>query len=189
MSDFPVKVENVVAVAMFGVEFQLEKLLSQTERTEYEPEQFPGLVYRPAGLPGVAALIFSSGKVVCTGSRTVEGARDALEKVAQKMRENGFAVPKDFSVSIENIVASSKLKGQLKLEELALSLENAEYEPSQFPGLVFRLPDPRVSFLLFSTGKIICTGARNVEDVQKALQKLKERLKAAGIKAEPDRGE
>jgi len=187
MAEFPIKIENVVAVAMLGVDFHLEKMLSSTEGTEYAPEQFPGLVYRPQNLPGVAALIFSSGKIVCTGARSVEAARDAMKKVVEKVRSAGIDVPKDFDVSIENIVARSKIKGQLKLEELALSLENAEYEPSQFPGLVYRIPEPKVSFLLFSTGKIICTGARRVEDIQRGLQNLRQRLEKAGVMAVPDR--
>lgn len=184
MADFPLKIENVVAVAMLGVNIPLKNMISSTQKTEYEAEHSSGVVYKPADLDGVAALIFSSGKVICTGSKSVDAARDAINKVVDKIRENGIDVPGDFEMKIESIVASSKVKNQLKLEELATSLENAEYEPNRFPGLIYRMSEPKVSFLLFPTGKIICTGAQSVKDVQKALRRFMEKLKGAGVKAD-----
>ncbi|MBI4173162.1 MAG: TATA-box-binding protein, partial [Candidatus Aenigmarchaeota archaeon] len=151
---------------------------------EYEPEQFPGLVYRITE-PRAAALIFGSGKIVCTGAKNIEMAKLAITKVVSKIREAGIDVPRNYSVEVENIVASSKIDAKLNLEEITFSLENAEYEPEQFPGLVYRISEPRVAFLLFSSGKIICTGARNVSDVETALYKLKERLEGIGIKVKP----
>lgn len=183
-SDFYIKVENVVAFATLGVDIQLEKLVKEVENTEYEPEQFPGLVYRPTN-PRAAALIFSSGKVVCTGAKSIENAKIAMQKVADTIRSVGINVPKKFPIEVENIVASTKIKAQLNLEEIAFMLENAEYEPEQFPGLVFRITEPRVAFLLFSSGKIICTGAHSIEDVNRALDKFKQKLEEIGVKVTP----
>ncbi len=183
-SSFTIKVENVVAFATLGVDIPLEKLVKEVENTEYEPEQFPGLVYRPTN-PRAAALIFSSGKIVCTGAKSIDNAKLAMQKVAETIRGVGINVPKKFPIEVENIVASSKIKAQLNLEEIAFMLENAEYEPEQFPGLVFRITEPRVAFLLFSSGKIICTGAHSIEDVNKALAKFKEKLEEIGIKVTP----
>ena len=182
--NFQVKVENVVAFATLGVLIPLQKLVQEVENTEYEPEQFPGLVYRPTN-PRAAALIFSSGKIVCTGAKSIENAKLAMHKVAETIRGVGIKVPKVFPIVIENIVASSKIKAQLNLEEIAFMLENAEYEPEQFPGLVFRITEPRVAFLLFSSGKIICTGAHSLDDVLRALDKFKEKLEEIGIKVTP----
>ncbi len=183
-SSFMIKVENVVAFATLGVDIPLEKLVKEVENAEYEPEQFPGLVYRPTN-PRAAALIFSSGKIVCTGAKSIANAKLAMQKVADTIRSVGINVPKKFPIEVENIVASSKIKAQLNLEEIAFMLENAEYEPEQFPGLVFRITEPRVAFLLFSSGKIICTGAHSIEDVNKALAKFKEKLEEIGIKVTP----
>ena len=97
----------------------------------------------------------------------------------------GINVPTKYHVQVENIVASSKIKAKLNLEEITFSLENAEYEPEQFPGLVYRISKPRVAFLLFNSGKIICTGAQNIGDVHLALNKLKEKLEEIGIKVTP----
>ena len=74
---------------------------------------------------------------------------------------------------------------KLSLEDIAFSLENTEYEPESFPGLVFRLPEPRAAFLLFGTGKIICTGARNLDDIHTALARFKEKLEGVGLEVNP----
>jgi transcription initiation factor TFIID TATA-box-binding protein len=181
MSEFEIKVENVVAFTSLGKDISLTKLVEKIEDVEYEPEQFPGLVYRIQD-PRAAALIFSSGKIVCTGARSIEMAKEAMHKVVDRIRETGTDLPKQFDIKVENIVASSKIEAKLNLEEIAFALENAEYEPEQFPGLVYRIREPRVAFLLFSSGKIICTGAHTLDDVQLALRKLKEKLEEIGIK-------
>lgn len=181
MSEFEIKVENVVAFTSLGKDISLTKLVEKIENVEYEPEQFPGLVYRIQD-PRAAALIFSSGKIVCTGARSIEMAKEAMHKVVDRIRDTGTDLPRQFDIKVENIVASSKIEAKLNLEEIAFSLENAEYEPEQFPGLVYRIREPRVAFLLFSSGKIICTGAHTLDDVQLALKKLKEKLEEIGIK-------
>jgi transcription initiation factor TFIID TATA-box-binding protein len=182
--EFHIKIENVVAFTTLNVSISLNKLVSSVENTEYEPEQFPGLVYRPTN-PRAAALIFSSGKIVCTGTKSIEKAKEAMRKVVEKIKESGVKIPKKYPIEVENIVASSKIKADLNLEDIAFSLENAEYEPEQFPGLVYRISDPRVAFLLFSSGKIICTGAHNIDDIHKALGKFKKKLESIGIKVKP----
>lgn len=82
-----------------------------------------------------------------------------------------------FRIKIENVVASASLNVPIKLEKLVSNLDNVEYEPEQFPGLVYRMDNPRVTFLLFGSGKIICTGGRSIEDVKKAVSKIDRRLK------------
>ncbi len=183
---FHVKVENVVAFVALGKKIPLNKLVGEIENAEYEPEQFPGLVYRTKE-PRAAALIFSSGKIVCTGAKNIELANVAIDKVVKRIRSVGISMPRKYDVKIENIVASSKINAQLNLEEITFSLENAEYEPEQFPGLVYRISEPRVAFLLFSSGKIICTGAHTLSDVHAALRKLKEKLESIGIKIKPEK--
>ncbi len=180
MSEFEINIENVVAFTSLGKDISLNVLVEKLESAEYEPEQFPGLVYRIKS-PRAAALIFSSGKIVCTGTKSIKLAKEAMRKVVDDIRAIGIDLPTEFDIKVENIVASSKIDAQLNLEEIAFSLENAEYEPEQFPGLVYRIREPRVAFLLFSSGKIICTGAQNIKDVEAALKKLKEKLIEIGV--------
>jgi len=173
---FRIKIENVVASASLNVPIKLEKLVSNLDNVEYEPEQFPGLVLRLKD-PKAAALIFSSGKVVCTGAKSPKDSKLVIAKIVIKMNRIGIKIPKDYKVQLENIVASAKLNRELNLNNIAFSLENTEYEPEQFPGLVYRMDNPRVTFLLFGSGKIICTGGRSIEDVKRAVAKIDKRLK------------
>jgi len=181
-SNFNVKIENVVVFAVLGKPVPMDTIATGLEGAEYSPESFPGVVYRIKD-PRAASLIFSSGKIVCTGARSVDKAKIAVHKVVDDMRKLGIDMPQKFEINVENIVASTSIavKGKLNLEQICFSLENAEYEPEQFPGLVYRITDPRVAFLLFGTGKIICTGARKLEEIHIALDKFMKHLQEIGV--------
>jgi len=174
---FRIKIENVVASASLNVPIKLEKLVANLDGIEYEPEQFPGLVMRLKD-PKAAALIFSSGKIVCTGAKSPKDAKIVVSKIVARMNRLGIKIPKNYKVRLENIVASAKLDRELNLNNIAFTLENTEYEPEQFPGLVYRMDDPRVTFLLFGSGKIICTGGRSIADVKRAVAKADKRLRS-----------
>ena len=182
MEEFDVKIENVVVFATLGKDIPLEKISKELVGAEYTPEAFPGVIYRIKD-PKTAALIFSSGKIVCTGARSPKFAKTAVQKVVDDMKALNIDMPDTFHTGVENIVASTQIdaKDKLNLEFIAYNLENAEYEPEQFPGLVYRISDPRVAFLLFGTGKIICTGARKIEEIHAALDKFKNNLEGLGI--------
>jgi len=172
--DFEIKVENIVASISLGVRIPLNKLLDKD--TEYEPEQFPGVVYRIEE-PKTAALIFGSGKVVCTGARNMSELKQSVEKILKKIRKAGVRIPSNYKLEVQNIVASAKFKQRLNLDKIAFELENTEYEPEQFPGVVYRIEEPKVAFLFFSSGKVVCTGARKVEEVKKAIEEVYKKLK------------
>ena len=184
MTNFNIRIENIVASATLGVEVPLEKVVSKLEGMEYEPEQFPGIVYR-LQKPKAAALIFGSGKIVCTGARNIEDVNIVFKKVISIVQSTGTKVPRGFKMQVENIVASAKLDASLNLDTIAFNLENSEYEPEQFPGLVYRMTEPKVAFLLFGSGKIVCTGARNVGDVEIAVKKVSKKLKEIGALIKP----
>ena len=86
----------------------------------------------------------------------------------------------NFNIRVENIVASANLQVDVPLEKIVSKLPGMEYEPEQFPGLVYRMADPKVAFLLFGSGKIVCTGARSVKDVGIAVEKVSRKLKSIG---------
>lgn len=171
MVSFQIKVENIVASTTFETDIPLDKVVTKYKEMEYEPEQFPGVVYR-LKKPRAAALIFSSGKIVCTGARNITDVKFVLKKIARMLRAIRVKVPKDYDIVIENIVASAKFSAAVNLDKIAFGLEEAEYEPEQFPGLVYRMKTPKVAFLLFSSGKVICTGARNMKDVRETIKEL-----------------
>lgn len=181
MKEPPIKIENVVASTSLGEDLDLPKIALSLENAEYEPEQFPGLIYRIKE-PKTATLLFRSGKVVCTGGKSLDEVRRAVEHLKKKVEEAGFPITEEPEIHVQNIVASSDLGSPINLNSIAMSfgLENVEYEPEQFPGLVYRMYDPKVVLLLFGSGKLVCTGAKRPEDVQIAVNKLSEELKKVG---------
>jgi transcription initiation factor TFIID TATA-box-binding protein len=144
--------------------------------TEYNPEQFPGLVIRIRD-PKTSALIFSSGKVVCTGARSMDKVEESIEKIIKSLKRIGIEVKIKPKISIQNIVASGSVGMDLNLNVLAMKLDNTEYEPEQFPGLVYKLDEAKATFLLFSNGKIVCTGTKSEGEVHEALDMLIVNLK------------
>src|SRR3989338_3548840 len=100
MVQFQVKVENVVAFVALGKPISLNKLVANLESAEYEPEQFPGLIYRTTE-PRAAALIFSSGKIVCTGAKSIELSKQAMTKVVNTIRKTGIKLPIKFKIKVE----------------------------------------------------------------------------------------
>ncbi|MCJ2669974.1 MAG: TATA-box-binding protein [Thermoplasmata archaeon] len=177
-----IKIENVVASTSLGEELDLQAIALALTGSEYEPEQFPGLIYRLKE-PKTATLLFRSGKVVCTGAKSLDDVHKAIRKVAKQIEDAGIKVNTDPDVEVQNIVASSDLETKINLNAIAISLglEKVEYEPEQFPGLVYRIDDPKVVVLLFGSGKLVCTGARKPEDVERAVEKITEELGAAGL--------
>ena len=177
-----VAVQNIVASTVFAEKLDLDMIAQSLEEAEYEPEQFPGLVYRLKD-PKTATLLFTSGKANCTGAKNLEDVRKTVDIIADKLKKLGVDVYKDLKIVVQNIVATADVGGEMNLTEVAtgLGLENIEYEPEQFPGLVYRIKEPKVAMLLFSSGKIVCAGAKNIEDVSKAVKKLTEELNSLGL--------
>jgi len=154
----------------------LEKMAATLSNTEYNPEQFPGLVIRIKE-PKTSALIFSSGKVVCTGARSMDKVEESIKKIIKSLEKINIKITIKPEIKIQNIVASGSVGMDLNLNVLAMKLENTEYEPEQFPGLVYKLAAAKATFLLFSNGKVVCTGTKSEKEVHAALDKLIENLK------------
>jgi TATA-box binding protein (TBP) (component of TFIID and TFIIIB) len=85
-------------------------------------------------------------------------------------------------IVVQNIVASADLGVELNLDAIVFGLPNCEYEPEQFPGLIYRLKKPKVVLLLFGSGKIVCTGAKTREDVENAIVEVRRALRKIGVK-------
>ncbi len=170
-----INIENVVASATLNQRVDLNAVVKGYPSVEYRPEQFPGLVFR-LKRPKTATLIFNSGKMVCTGAKSEKEARRAVMKVIKELKKSGIIIIGKPQLKIQNIVASAGLGGMIDLEKSAYSLGRTMYEPEQFPGLIYRMDEPKVVILLFASGKLVCTGAKREEDVYEAVNKLHERL-------------
>jgi len=166
-----ISIVNVVASASVDQRIDLNAITKNFPDTEYHPEQFPGLVFRIKS-PKTATLVFSSGKMVCTGAKSEEQAIKAVRSVVQKLRKGGIKIKKDAVIVIQNMVAAVNLGGKIHLEQTARSLPRSMYEPEQFPGLIHRMLDPKTVILIFASGKLVCTGAKKESDVYRAVHHL-----------------
>jgi len=166
-----ISIENVVASATIDQKLDLKDIQKKFPDVEWNPEQFPGAVFR-LKTPKTATLLFSTGKMVCTGSKSEEMARKAVKTVVQKLRKGGIKIKKEATVTIQNIVASINLGGKVHLEEAARTLPRSMYEPEQFPGLIHRMLDPKTVILIFSSGKLVCTGGKTEKDVYRSVNQL-----------------
>ena len=146
-----VSIENVVASATVNQSVNLNLITQIFPDVEYHPDQFPGLVFRLKS-PKTATLIFSSGKMVCTGAKSEDQAIKAVKNVVQKLKKGGIPIEHEPIIEIQNIVASASLGGKIHLNWRARVLPRSMYEPEQFPGLIHRMLDPKTVILLFASG-------------------------------------
>ena len=171
-----IRIVNIVVSSSLEKDIPLEKMAATLPNTEYNPEQFPGLVLRIKD-PKTSALIFSSGKVVCTGARTLADVDRSIQNIIKSLKKLNINVTIKPVITVQNIVASGSIGMDLNLNILGLKLPQTEYEPEQFPGLVHKLKGTNATFLLFSNGKIVCTGTKTENEVNQATDKLIENLK------------
>ncbi|RME78317.1 TATA-box-binding protein [Candidatus Woesearchaeota archaeon] len=178
-----ITIVNIVVSSALGKDVPLEKMAATLSNTEYNPEQFPGLVFRIKE-PKTSALIFNSGKIVCTGAKNLEEVRQSIREIIKSLEKINIIIEEEPDFTIQNMVASGSIGMDLNLNTLAMKLQNTEYEPEQFPGLVYKVniePEGKKSysatFLLFSNGKIVCTGTKSEEQVHESVGVLIENLK------------
>jgi transcription initiation factor TFIID TATA-box-binding protein len=176
------KIENIVASAKVSDFLDLPTLASKIKDAEYNKKRFPGVVLRMQD-PKIAALVFGSGKVVLTGAKSIDSLSRGLEILGNQLRALDIDIPENLTYKIQNIVTSADLGSPINLNKIAVgfNLEMIEYEPEQFPGLVYRLDEPKVVVLLFGSGKLIITGGKKPEDAKKAVQKILADLTNLGL--------
>jgi transcription initiation factor TFIID TATA-box-binding protein len=182
-----VQIQNVVASASLKHGIDIQAISEAFPDTEYNPEKFPGLIFR-LKRPKTSSLLFRTGKIVCTGGKSEKEAVRAIRKIVRELGKQGIVIKGSPTIEIQNIVASADLGGNIGLLDLYVesgSGAKVMYEPEQFPGLIYRMRDPKVVLLLFSSGKAVCTGAKNEGDVYRAVEKISQRLQEDDLIAYP----
>ncbi len=171
------KIENIVASGVIAEVIDLEEVSRHIDNCELNTKRFPGAVYRIEN-PKIAVLIFSSGKIVLTGIKNKDDLRTGLDILLESLRGAGVDTYDEPRVAITNIVCSYDIGKSINLNKIVitLNLENIEYEPEQFPGLVYRIKDPKIVALLFSSGKIILTGGKNMEQIKQGVDILEQKI-------------
>jgi transcription initiation factor TFIID TATA-box-binding protein len=177
-----IELENVVASSGIDRELDLQRVAADLEGVEYNPDRFPGLLYRTTD-PKATSLLFRSGKIVTTGASSIDNVHTAISTAIGELETLGIPVPAEPLITVQNIVASADLGQSLNLNAMAigLGLEHVEYEPEQFPGLVYRLDEPSVVVLFFGSGKVVVTGGKRPKDAAAAIEAVISRLTELGL--------
>jgi transcription initiation factor TFIID TATA-box-binding protein len=183
-SNIEPKLQNIVSTANLCCKLDLRHIALQARNAEYNPKRFAAVIMRIKE-PKTTALIFSSGKMVCTGAKSEEESRKAARKFAKIIKSLGFQVEfKEFKV--QNIVGSCDIRFKIHLTKLNTALGGlndkaknhkgrkfiCHYEPEAFPGLIYHMTQPEIVLLIFVSGKIVLTGAKQKEEIYQAFHKI-----------------
>jgi len=168
---YDVKIQNVVAVGTLDQKMDLLSILKVFRNAEYRPKRFPGLVFKMKS-PKTATLIFSTGKLVCTGAKSEKLALSTVRKVVRELRKEGFIIRKSPKIKVVNMVGTADVGRMIDLEAASDILDNTMYEPEQFPGMIYRMKEPKVVILIFRSGKLVLTGGKSEKQVHEAVEKM-----------------
>jgi transcription initiation factor TFIID TATA-box-binding protein len=167
----------MVAAASIDQMLDLYSLAVGIQNIEYEPEQFPGAILKIKE-PKVSMLLFKNGKIICSGASSEKQIEQGIRKANKLISEvqKDIKVRRKVDFEIVNFVATASLEMNLDLFEVAMNLDNVEYEPEQFPGAILRLDEPKLTFLLFKNGKMICAGAKRESHLKKGLKAVEKMI-------------
>ncbi|XP_045460889.1 TATA-box-binding protein [Harmonia axyridis] len=171
------QLQNIVSTVNLNCKLELKKIALHARNAEYNPKRFAAVIMRIRE-PRTTALIFSSGKMVCTGAKSEEDSRLAARKYARIIQKLGFPA-KFLDFKIQNMVGSCDVKFPIRLEGLVLTHSSfSSYEPELFPGLIYRMVKPRIVLLIFVSGKVVLTGAKVRREIYEAFDNIYPILKS-----------
>jgi transcription initiation factor TFIID TATA-box-binding protein len=175
------RVENIVISINLGLRLDLEDIVKKDPKIK-KRKNFPGLILKYA-FPKVTFLIFKSGKIIGTGIQTEKVIPTINKRLFEQIKSTGVDIPKKVAFKIENLVLNCDFHQRIDLDLASISIDQVMYDPEIFPGLILREYNPKITFLIFSTGKSVITGSKNLEFVKKKIQQIRKKLKPYFLKA------
>jgi transcription initiation factor TFIID TATA-box-binding protein len=175
---------NLVGSLRLERELDLSALSVDLENTEYHPETYPSMIYRPFGEGSVSILTPSSGRLAIVGAKSKQELIDAVEEFLSTINNLGIETDKTSDdMLIQNVVVNYDFEREFDLSvvAIALDLNNVEYEPEQFPGLIYRSHSGNATVLMFASGKVVITGAKTYLNSIQACDELCEKLEGIGV--------
>jgi len=179
MADY--KISNVVVSSYVADGIDLDQVAAYWPQANYNPMAFRAIAYTQDN-PKTAQLIFDDGKVVSTGARSVKSAEMSVSNIGVELEKVGIPIYDKLFIEIDNIVARATLDRKLDLHHLAPQLENAEFDPAVFPGIIIKdtitkdEKETKISTLIFSSGKIVITGHKTEEELREAFGKIADEI-------------
>ena len=119
--------------------------------------------------------------MVCTGAKSEKMAISAVRKVVRELKKEGFIIRGSPKIEIVNMVGTADVGGVVDLEAASDILDNVMYEPEQFPGLIYRMEEPKVVILIFRSGKLVLTGSKREDQVHEAVETMVSILTENGL--------
>lgn len=174
LSRIIVDIVNVVATSSIQQQIDLVNLTKKVPTATFNPSQFPGAILKSQN-PQSTSLVFSSGKIINTGTKSEEQARKATTQIFHLLKDIGYATD-NADIQVQNIVASVNYGRQINLAECAKVLSKCMYEPEQFPAVFHRMSAPVATALVYRTGRLICTGPNTLEKILEAVMNLYHQL-------------
>ena len=176
-----VKIVNVVASGSLDAEFDLERVAADIGSiAEYDPDKYPGMYLRFRENDPLI-IVYRTGKYIVTGADSKEEAHAIRERFLNLLADNRMiAEPDDEWFRVQNLVCTAELGESLNLNALVigLGLESTEYEPEQFPGLIYRPSGADSVVLLFASGRVVITGSPNLDEAEETLAALQDEVTA-----------
>jgi len=175
-----ITIANAVGSGDLGMELDLANVGSDFNLpyTEYDPSNYHGLYIRLVE-DGPLITVYRTGKYIISGCSTLEQLYETNESFLTKLSELGIvAANLDPDFAVQNVVCTTQLNDTVDLNTLsiALGLESVEYEPEQFPGLIYRPAGHTAVLLVFANGKIVITGASEVDSAEQAFEHLQKQV-------------
>jgi len=188
-SKFKVQITNVVATYNFKKALNLKDIAMRVHNTEYSPKRFSAVILRIRTPVTATGLIFASGKMVCTGTKSCKEAKKGTRIIvrivhqaltaaeSKKKKSSGGAIAgkkfQDRDFKIQNMTGMTDFRFPILLEGLHVHHEDfCTYEPEIFPGLIYRMMTPKIVLLIFVSGKVVLTGAKKEEDLKTAVENI-----------------
>ncbi|ELY83650.1 TATA-box-binding protein [Natrinema altunense] len=176
-----VDVVNVVSSGSLDIELDLEAVAQELgDLVDYDPGKYPGAYFR-FGESEPLITLYRTGKYIITGSSSEQEAMEIRDRFLTTLHDHGVLPESDDSwFSIQNYVGVGDLEESVNLSALAigLGLEKTEYEPEQFPGLVYRPTDYESVLLVFGSGKTVITGAKSIEEAESAFRSFRSEFRS-----------
>ncbi|MHA1698941.1 MAG: TATA-box-binding protein [Promethearchaeota archaeon] len=169
------RIENIVASVKFDADIDLDMIDKRFIDVE-KKDNFPGIIIRLSN-PKTTVLLFKSAKMVLTGLKDKNDVLLVVKKIFRRLRDIDIEINGMPEIKINNVVASVNLGKKINLDVAALVLDRAIFEPEVFPGLIHRTGEPKGCFLIFSSGKMICTGLKDEKEIMKMVKQVATKLK------------
>lgn len=177
------KLVSAVGGGKLSRELDLEELSKHLEASsvQYDPSSYHGIILRFEEA-GPAVMIYRSGSFSISGAKSLESLYDTYEKLVNELDTLLGSLEYEEEFEVRNLVHQATMddRESINLNALAigLGLDSVEYEPEQFPGMLYRPNRDNHLFLIFATGKIVSTGFSSPEKAEEEMTEVKDEIEA-----------